>query len=363
MINIPKEYNPNLHLITLQLLTKTDTPEIDTYKEEKAYKVEALIQPADSGSLLLETKINHSAGIAERLKSRLDSDDRVPTAIASRTNPPNFRKCGSHPDDRVTLDLSSTEIINVKGPERGLKADSILPQVRLLRSDIQNFRSEISAFKTDFLTIMARSVTDAVQYQSELGSQEIIGLQKRLREEIDMRRKLHNTVQELKGNIRVYVRIRPLLQMEKDAGNFEAVEASSDQDLIVKRSGQRRDFIFDRVFSQQTNNGEFFNELQQLIISSLDGFNVAILAYGITGSGKTFTMEGIYERIGIDLFECKTTREHGGGWKYSFEISVFEDALTSTMQGRFNPASVTRIAFLALVSKTANFVTSVSPLK
>ena len=33
-----------------------------------------------------------------------------------------------------------------------------------------------------------------------------------------MRRSLHNTIQELKGNIRVFCRMRPLLEDEKDDG-------------------------------------------------------------------------------------------------------------------------------------------------
>ena len=34
-----------------------------------------------------------------------------------------------------------------------------------------------------------------------------------------------------------------------------------------------------------------FNEVQSLITSCIDGYNVCIFAYGQTGSGKTYTME------------------------------------------------------------------------
>lgn len=34
-----------------------------------------------------------------------------------------------------------------------------------------------------------------------------------------------------------------------------------------------------------------FQEVQALITSCIDGFNVCIFAYGQTGAGKTYTME------------------------------------------------------------------------
>ncbi len=37
---------------------------------------------------------------------------------------------------------------------------------------------------------------------------------------------------------------------------------------------------------------DVFEELSQLVQSSLDGYKVSIMSYGQTGSGKTFTMEG-----------------------------------------------------------------------
>jgi hypothetical protein len=37
------------------------------------------------------------------------------------------------------------------------------------------------------------------------------------------RKKLHNDMEDLKGKIRVYVRIRPMSQSERDRGSQEAV--------------------------------------------------------------------------------------------------------------------------------------------
>jgi centromeric protein E len=43
----------------------------------------------------------------------------------------------------------------------------------------------------------------------------------------------------------------------------------------------------------------FENEAKKLVLSALDGYNVTIFAYGQTASGKTFTMRGTENHLGI----------------------------------------------------------------
>lgn len=47
------------------------------------------------------------------------------------------------------------------------------------------------------------------------------------------------------------------------------------------------------------HTSQVFQEVSSLVGSVLDGYNVTIFAYGQTGAGKTFTMDGPHEDPGI----------------------------------------------------------------
>lgn len=127
------------------------------------------------------------------------------------------------------------------------------------------------------------------------------------------RRKLHNQVQDLKGNIRVYCRVRPVLENEKDPVDLRFPDEDEEgqqlqlampgfggipslDSLEANGGGQANrlhSFTFDKVFNPDVSNQNIFEEVSQLVQSALDGYNVCIFAYGQTGSGKTFTMASV----------------------------------------------------------------------
>ncbi|MQM12245.1 hypothetical protein Taro_045160 [Colocasia esculenta] len=109
-------------------------------------------------------------------------------------------------------------------------------------------------------------------------------------------RKLYNEVQELKGNIRVFCRIRPFLPgQSRRMSTIESIGEDGELSL-VNPSKQGKDghrvFKFNRVFGPASSQEQVFLDTQPLIRSVLDGYNVCIFAYGQTGSGKTYTMSG-----------------------------------------------------------------------
>jgi len=103
------------------------------------------------------------------------------------------------------------------------------------------------------------------------------------------RKRLHNLVQELKGNIRVFCRVKPLTSDESESGVRSSVRVQENQRSIT--CGQHT-FEFDRSFGPEASQAAVFEDISGLVTSVLDGYNVCIFAYGQTGAGKTHTMEG-----------------------------------------------------------------------
>nr|CAB3462278.1 unnamed protein product [Digitaria exilis] len=88
-----------------------------------------------------------------------------------------------------------------------------------------------------------------------------------------------------------------------------------------------------KLYNQiQDLKDEVFSDMQPLIRSVLDGFNVCIFAYGQTGSGKTYTMSGpkvlTEESLGVnyralnDLFSLQAQRK--GTIDYDISVQMIE---------------------------------------
>ena len=146
------------------------------------------------------------------------------------------------------------------------------------------------------------------------------------------RRRLFNLVQELRGNIRVYCRVRPTGAHERGPEDSVAVAFPAGEEGVISVLNSKRavkGFEFDAVFKPGTPNGAVYKEVEGLVLSALDGYNTCIFAYGQTGSGKTFTMEGTAEEPGINfralgsLFGVAAERA-GDGWAFDMSVSMLE---------------------------------------
>lgn len=133
-------------------------------------------------------------------------------------------------------------------------------------------------------------------------------LHKDLAREQAARKRLHNEMEDLKGRIRVYVRVRPFSRSEVEKNSTEAVYKDGKLSVVVKIDETKKTFDFDQVFGGSSSQGnsqeDIFRDTKHLVMSVVDGYNVCIFAYGQTGSGKTFTMIGA-----ADIGSC--LRENG----------------------------------------------------
>ncbi len=76
------------------------------------------------------------------------------------------------------------------------------------------------------------------------------------------------------------------------------MQATSTKDIIVQSANGPKKiskaFTFDAAFDGNTSQEELFSAVGAPVVEEvLKGFNCTIFAYGQTGTGKTFTMEGL----------------------------------------------------------------------
>ena len=149
--------------------------------------------------------------------------------------------------------------------------------------------------------------------------------------EAKQRKLLHNQLRELQGNIRVFCRVRA---DPSEAGIMEFPDKEFTPTPVQIRCPcpgfpkDRKLFEFDKIFSQETTQDAIFNETKALIQSCVDGYNVAIITYGQTGAGKTYTLMGTADEPGqyttqynsLSLFQMALTQSYVDGYIKSPKI-------------------------------------------
>ncbi|KAG4983476.1 hypothetical protein JHK87_028225 [Glycine soja] len=162
-------------------------------------------------------------------------------------------------------------------------------------------------------------------------------LDKKRREEL-------SKILDIKGSIRVFCRIRPNLVTEKR--KFSEPVSAGPEKIRVKFGGTRKDFEFDKGACALvgTSAESVFVEVEPILRSAMDGHNVCVFAYGQTGTGKTFTMDGTNEEPGIiprALEELFRQASLDNSSSFTFTMSMLEvymgnlrDLLSPRQSGR-----------------------------
>lgn len=152
------------------------------------------------------------------------------------------------------------------------------------------------------------------------------------------RKELHNLIMDIRGNIRVFCRVRPPLEYEQDrllcGWNYLDETSLEIHNLEMQASGAKNKvashaFSFDHVFHSRSTQEDVFEMVSPLIQSALDGYNICIFAYGQTGSGKTYTMDGVPTNVGViprtvDLLFESVKNYKKIGWEYEIKVTFLE---------------------------------------
>lgn len=212
---------------------------------------------------------------------------------------------------------------------------------RALRAQIEFLESDNKQQSDSFASMEAR-LQDALRVADE-------ARQKLIKEETE-RRVLFNRYQELKGNIRVMCRVRPVIETEADEARLSFPDLKTSAQIDVTGPEEKSSlgvisrkvipFEFDRVFTPSVQNEDIFGEISQLVQSALDGYNVCIFCYGQTGSGKTYTMssaDGMIPRATHMIYETVTKLKEKS-WTYTMEGS-FVEVYNEELNDLLTPAS------------------------
>ncbi|XP_029353340.1 kinesin-like protein KIFC3 [Echeneis naucrates] len=207
---------------------------------------------------------------------------------------------------------------------------SLQPALRTLTCDYNCLKKQVQDFPLMLDQAIREAKQEICQVISDVSStnQELL---RKYRREMNLRKKCHNELVRLKGNIRVFCRVRPVSQEEQDTADAKTMlsfDSDDDAILYLSNKGKIMTFELDKVFPPQASQEEVFQEVQSLVTSCIDGFNVCIFAYGQTGSGKTYTMEGVVDDPGINqramrlLFSEVIAK--APDWDYKITVSMVE---------------------------------------
>ncbi|XP_045815354.1 kinesin-like protein KIN-14U [Trifolium pratense] len=197
-------------------------------------------------------------------------------------------------------------------------------ETEVSKSDSIDGSLPVSTVYTDVGVVPEHQKNELEHFISNL-QREVEELRLKQRIVDEKRREALSKILDIKGSIRVFCRIRPNHLTEKRR-NSEPISAGSDR-IRVKLGGTRKDFEFDKVFPQETSQESVFVEVEPILRSAMDGHNVCVFAYGQTGTGKTFTMDGTNEQPGIiprALEELFRQASMDGSSSFTFSMSMLE---------------------------------------
>ena len=266
---------------------------------DHAAKEQRIREEGEQKEREMEAKITELTTKLEEASARIDERGEQIRGLESERNA--FKEAMQSQEFQHSAQ-STAEIARLKG------------EVEVLREKLANAELRSAAF-------------------GEKSAEDVAELENQLTKMKTERRKMFNVIQELRGNVRVFARIRPFLPDDgAEADAVPSVTPRSEFALKIQNDkGAEHKFSFDKVFAPSVSQEKVFEEVSEFVQSALDGYNVCLFSYGQTGSGKTHTMQGsgVGQMRGIipraiqqvGAYKLQLERD---GWEYKMEVSFLE---------------------------------------
>ncbi|KAJ0408155.1 hypothetical protein P43SY_002125 [Pythium insidiosum] len=324
----------------------------DLEATRKRHDAELEAAGATLGARMAELQSQHErvlAALREELRAERDAKTKLAAKLDDEAKLTNVRLAEADDQQRslkremraLERDLKALQSVS---REREEELNATRRMVDSLEAKLRDQDAVVAAARQAATQDAERAAEDAIRaVQAEKTRMAELYAQ-----ELQSRRKLHNRLMELQGNIRVFCRVRPIQSVELKSEQAAQAVFFRDGDpstleLVVGGNGdapgpdgkpvgplQRHQFEFDHVFQPTSSQEDVFEQTRALVTSALDGYNVCIFAYGQTGSGKTHTMEGPDHDRGVnhralqELFRLRDDRVATGSLTISMKLSMLE---------------------------------------
>ena len=249
---------------------------------------------ADTETRKLERELhkfkNTSNEMASDLRQSLEEEKQQLTEQLQETEEKLRDVEGKFADARRELENVSQQLNATQEQLKEVKEEANSNQKQLEELDsLREMRDDIERKEQQTAAIIRRQ-KDSLEL-----------LERKYKEESHLRKSLFNTIEDMKGKIRVYARTRPLSKKELKEGQTQALNLpdSFTMEHGWKDEKKPRQYGFDKVFGSDVSQEKVFADTKYLVQSAFDGYNVCIFAYGQTGSGKTHTVYGDNDNPGL----------------------------------------------------------------
>ena len=272
-------------------------------------------EEADATILELRNKLRESqAKLSDSERERVAGQADIEKISTLETAIRELQKGGGDSESalkKVNLDMDRmrTENTHLKMKVQQLKQSLELPvggkatlnMLRVLHDKVIGIRREKDAMTVEMReqsAMVTAVVVKAVAHTKgleEAVAHKVEDITTKYRAEVLQRKLLYNKLQELQGNIRVFLRVR---KDDRDACVMQFPDTVTA--IIPTLQGGQAEMEFDRVFGPAASQADVYKDTSAVIMSVIDGYNVCLMAYGQTGAGKTYTMNGTPDDPGVN---------------------------------------------------------------